>query len=201
MMRYVFVFLAIFFIPSNVFSDEISDIEEAYKGLKDIKGSFTQKSYIKDLKKTLTYKGTFAIKFPSMMRFNYNGSDVIINGKDIAIIQKAEKQAFTGRFDPSLYGQTPIALLGGFAKIKDEFNISIRNRKLLLKPRHKMAEIVSIEITSVEGAFPIGSLTITDSYSNTIEIGLENIKTNSGLSKSYFNIKIPEGFHTYEYNP
>jgi len=200
-MRYVFVFLAIFLIPCNVLSDEVSDIEEAYKGLKDIKGSFTQKSYIKDLKKTLTYKGTFAIKFPSMMRFGYDGSDVIINGKEIVIIQKAERQAFTGRFDPSLYGQTPIALLGGFAKIKDEFNISIKDKKLLLKPKHKMAEIVSIEITLVEGNFPIGSLKIIDSYSNTIEIELEKIKTNSAIARSYFDIKIPEGFHTYEYNP
>lgn len=200
-MRYVFVFLVLFFAPTGVFSDEISDIEEAYKGLKDIKGSFIQKSYIKDLKKTLTYKGTFAIKFPSMMRFSYDDSDVIINGKDLVIVQKTQKQAFTGRFEPSLYGQTPIALLSGFAKIRDEFNVSIKDKKILLKPRHKMAEIVSIEITPVGGDFPIRALKITDSYSNTIEIELENIKTNSGISKSYFGIKIPEGFHTFEYNP
>lgn len=187
-------------LPSTAFAsqadEEVLKIQKAYEKIKDIKGSFIQKSYIKDLKRTDTYKGQFFIKSPKM-RWEYRGDKpqvVYITGDDIIIYQKKEKQAFKARFDRATYGQAPIALLGGFGNIKNEFDVSIKaEHRLILKPKKPMGNIVSVEITTSGEEFPIESLTIIDTLSNRIDIYLKDVKTNTALKDKLFEFSPHEG--------
>lgn len=175
--------------------NEITKIQKFYENTKDIRGSFIQKSYIKDLKRTDTYKGQFFIK-SSKMKLEYKGEKpqfVYINGDEIIIYQKNQKQVFKGRFDRATYGQTPIALLNGFADIKNDFDIATKNNKLLLKPKKPMGNISTIEISTSDSEFPIESMTITDRLSNRIDIHLKDVKVNTGFKDSVFEFKPPEG--------
>lgn len=179
--------------------DEVLKIQKAYENIKDIKGNFIQKSYIKDLKRTDTYKGQFFIKSPKM-RWEYKGDKpqiVYVTGDYIIIYQKKEKQALKTKFDKANYGQAPIALLGGFGNIKNEFDVSAKNseQRLLLKPKKPMGNIVSVEITTSDDEFPIESLTIVDTLSNRIDIYLKDIKINTGLSDKLFEFSHPEGIN------
>ncbi|MCJ7482353.1 MAG: outer membrane lipoprotein carrier protein LolA, partial [Thermodesulfovibrionales bacterium] len=54
---------------------EIIRIQKAYENIKDIRGSFIQKSFMKDLKKTETFKGQFFIKRPMQMKWSYEGNN------------------------------------------------------------------------------------------------------------------------------
>lgn len=186
--------------------EEALRIQKAYKGITDIKGTFTQKSYIKDLEKTRTYKGEFFIKRPSKMRWTYKkqgvvGEEIIINGKEMLIYQKEKNQAFKGMFDKQSYGQTPVALLNGFADIQSEFEITKKGKLLHLKPKSPMGGISFIELEPAETGFPIMSFKITDSYSNTIEIILHDIELNTGLKDLIFEQELPKGTSIHEYNP
>jgi outer membrane lipoprotein carrier protein len=176
--------------------DEVLRIQRAYENIKDIKGSFVQKSYIKDLKRTDTYKGQFFIKSPKM-KWEYKGDKpqiVYITGDDIIIYQKKEKQAFKAKFDRATYGQAPIALLGGFGNIKNEFDVSIKSeQKLLLKPQKPMGNISYIELQISDDEFPIESLTIIDTLSNRIDISLKDVKINTDLKTGIFEFSPPEG--------
>lgn len=182
-------------------------IQKAYENIKDIKGEFVQKSHIKDLKRTDTFKGTFMIKMPSHMRWQYydekkrHSTEVLITHDELLIYQKDEKQIFKGRFDSESYGQAPIALLTGFAHIDREFIVTEKNGKLLLTPRKGMGSVVSIEITPSEGEFPIDSLTIIDRRSNSISITLKDVRINSGVKESAFSFSPPQGVSIYEYRP
>ncbi|GAB4410691.1 MAG: hypothetical protein OHK0032_06460 [Thermodesulfovibrionales bacterium] len=182
----------------------VEKIQKAYEGIRDIKGSFVQKSHIRDLKRTDTFKGTFMIKMPAMMRWQYqsNGQDteVIINNGEMVIYQKKEKQAFKGKFDRATYGQAPIALLSGFGNIEKEFNIAVKEGRLLLKPRRPMGNVTSIEIAPSDGTFPIGSLSIIDSRSNRIDITLKDVTLNTGIKDSVFDFSLPKGVSMFEYN-
>lgn len=185
-------------------SDEVSRIQDAYKDIRDLKGEFVQQSHIKDLKRTDTYKGNFFIKRPSKMRWEYKGEkpqEVIINNDSIVIYKKAEKQAFKGTFSDQTYGQAPVALLSGFGNIKEEFNVTEKNNKLLLTPKNPMGSILSIEIETNAKGFPIKSFLIQDSYSNRIEIALKKVEINTGIKDSLFNLSLPEGVSIYEHNP
>jgi outer membrane lipoprotein carrier protein len=184
--------------------EEIQKIQKSYEGIKDIKGNFVQRSFIKDLKRTDTYKGQFFIKIPKRLRWEYKGEapqEVFINNDDILIYQKKEKQAFRGKFDWNTYGQAPIALLNGFGKIQDEFLVSQQNGNLLLKPKQTMGGILSVEIILSQGVFPISSFTIRDSHSNKIEIILKDIKINTDLKDTLFIPSLPKDIKIYEHNP
>ena len=184
--------------------DEVARIQKAYENIRDISGSFIQKSYIKDLKRTDTFKGQFFIKRPMKMKWSYKGGDdqeVLINNDEILIYQKKEKQAFRGKFERETYGQAPIALLGGFGKITEEFTVSEKNGRLILKPKKPMGGIVSIEIEPAEGDFPIKSFTINDSLSNRIEMTLKDVKTNTGLKDALFERSLPKGINVFEHSP
>ena len=182
----------------------IETIQRAYENITDIKGNFIQKSTIKDLKRTATFRGSLLIKVPAKMRWQYHGDDkqdteVIINSDEIIIYQKSEKQAFRGKFDRESYGQAPIALLGGFGNIENEFEVAPKEGKLLLKPKRGMGAVASIEVAPSGGDFPIGSLTIIDKRSNRIDITFKDIVLNSGLKDSAFSFSVPEGMSVFEY--
>lgn len=199
---YCFLF-SVSFAGSPV-DDKVSKIQNAYENIKDISGNFIQKSYIKDLKRTDTFGGQFFIKRPMKMKWNYKGDsaqDVLITNDEIIIYQKKEKQAFKGKFDRDTYGQAPIALLGGFGKIREEFSVSEKNGKLLLKPKKPIGGIVSIEIELSGDEFPIRSFVINDSYSNRIEMTLKDIKINTGLEDKFFELYLPKGVTVLEHNP
>lgn len=184
--------------------EEIIRIQKAYENIRDIKGSFMQKSFIKDLNKTEKYKGYFYIKRPMKMMWSYEGDnpqDVVINNDEITIYQKKEKQAFKGGFDRETYGQAPIALLGGFGRIQDEFTVSDKEGKLYLKPKKSMGGVLSVEIELSDGVFPIRSFTVIDSYSNRIVMDLVDVKINTGLEDAFFDPALPKDVTIFRQNP
>jgi outer membrane lipoprotein carrier protein len=180
---------------------EMQRIQKAYENINDMRGNFIQKSFIKDLNRTDTYRGQFFIKMPMKVRWEYKGEvaqEVFIDNDEILIYQRKEKQAFRGKFDRDSYGQAPIALLSGFGKIQEEFTVSKKNGNLLLKPKGSMGGILSIEIEPSEDGFPIRSFIITDIHSNRIEIMLKDVEVNTGLKEILFKPSLPKDVKIYE---
>ncbi len=189
---------------SSELDGNIDKIQKAYEKIKDMKGSFTQKNIIKNLNKTDSYKGEFFIRQPLRMKWIYTGKasqDIFINNDTVLIYNRDGKQAYKGKFDKAAYGQTPIALLGGFGNIRQEFIITGKGNTLLLKPKSPLVNITSISMTLSEDDFPIQSFVIQDDRSNVIEIVLKDVKTNTGLKDSIFEFSVPKGVSVYEYNP
>lgn len=181
--------------------ENIARIQKAYEHIKDLRGEFVQTSILKDLDRTDTYKGDFFIKPPLRMKWMYKGKaaqKVTINGDTILIYKKEDNQAYKGKFDRSTYGQTPVALLSGFGNIGKEFVATGEGNTLLLKPKKQMGTITSIKITLSSTGFPIKSFTIHDTYSNIIRIELKDVKTNTGLKDTLFNLAVPKGANVYE---
>ena len=209
------VFISVLFLclagticPQASFSSNIDNniekVQNAYKKIRDMKGSFIQKNFIKDLNKTDTYKGQFFIKQPLRMIWMYTGKaaqDVYINNDTVLIYKRGDKQAYRGKFDRATYGQTPVALLSGFGDIRREFNISGNGNSLLLKPKNPLGTVTSISITLSDGDFPIESFTIQDGRSNVIEISLKDVTVNTDLKDSLFEFSLPKNVKVYEYNP
>lgn len=180
----------------------LSEIKRIYSEIKDMRGNFIQKNYMKDMKKTEVYRGDFVVKMPSKMRWHYTGgndeTEVIIKGTDMIIYQERLKQALRQRFDPELYGQTPVALLSGLGNIDNDFAVEERQGNLILKPKRSMRGITSIELKPSAGEFPIDSLIITDKRSNRIEIRLRDVNINTGAPDSLFEFNPPKGVKLQE---
>jgi outer membrane lipoprotein carrier protein len=197
---FFFSFLAATVYASGA-DENIMKIQKAYEGIRDLKGSFVQKSVIKDLERTETYKGEFFIKRPMKMKWMYTGKtaqDLIINGDEVLIYKRGDKQAYRSRFDRTTYGQTPVALLSGFGNIRDEFDVSGKGDMLMLKPKKPMGNVTTIKVTLSGGDFPIRSFVINDTQGNTVEIVLKNVKTNTELKDSLFDQSLPKGVNVFE---
>jgi len=179
----------------------VARIQKAYEGIKDMKGLFVQKNVIKDLNKTDTYSGEFFIKRPLKMKWTYKGKasqDLFISNDTVVIYKKGDNQAYRSKFNKDTYGQSPVVLLTGMGNIREEFIISGTEKVLILKPRKSMAGIVSITLHLSDADFPIRAFTIQDGRSNTVEIELKDIKINSNIKDSLFDLNLPKGVNVYE---
>jgi outer membrane lipoprotein carrier protein len=188
-----------FLLPTYSFAAEpvdlVTRIQKAYEGVKDISGSFTQKSHIKDLKRTDNYKGRFFIKPPSL-KWEYTGETpqvIYVYNDQVMIYMKNDNQVFKSRFDRAKYGQAPLALLAGFGEIRKEFDVIFESAdKLILTPKSQMGNIENIEIRTAESGFPIKTLSIIDNRKNRVDITLSNVKLNSDLKDSLFKFSPPK---------
>jgi chaperone LolA len=208
MKDFVKLLLTVFFLSflaAKVFAsgadENIARIQKAYEGIRDLKGSFIQKSMIRDLDRTEIYRGEFFIKRPRKMKWMYTGKtaqDLIINDDTVLIYKKGDKQAYKSRFDRATYGQTPVALLSGFGNLKQEFEVSGNGNTLLLKPKKPMGNVTTITVILSEDGFPIRSFVIHDTRSNVIDIGLKDVKINTGLKDSLFDLALPKGVNVFE---
>jgi outer membrane lipoprotein carrier protein len=189
------VFVVMSFTSCLAQEDQVTKIQKAYENLKDIRGSFVQKSSIKDLKRTDTYNGRFFIK-PPKMKWEYTGEKpqvIYIKGDEIFIYQKQENRVIKSKIDQNAYGQAPITLLAGLGNIRNEFVVvSDSPDRLLIRPRKPMGNIDYIEVMPSDNGFPIKALIFVDSLSNRIEITLKDVKINTGLRNSLFNFTPPK---------
>ena len=202
---FVLIFLTLAFTSTISFAagtdDAVASIQKAYEGIKDMKGVFVQKNIIKDLNKTDTYKGDFFIKRPLKMKWQYKGKasqDLLINNETVIIYKKGDNQAYRSQFNKETYGQSPVVLLTGMGNIREEFNISGTDKILTLKPKKPMAGIVSITLHLSDADFPIRTFTIRDGRANVVEIELKDVKINTGIKDSLFDLNIPKGVNVYE---
>jgi len=184
--------------------DIVNGLQKRLSEIHDVKGTFSQTSYLKDLEKTEKYSGDFYIKKPSGVMWEYNAprdEKVIMNGKDTWIYRQALKQAIKTRFSREAYSQVPIALLNSLENLSADFDITVmEDETLTLKPKHQMGFIREIGIKTSPKNFPVRTLKVFDVYGNVITIELANIKTNSGLADSLFTFTPPQGVEIFDMN-
>ncbi|HDH53212.1 MAG TPA: outer membrane lipoprotein carrier protein LolA [Nitrospirae bacterium] len=183
--------------------DEVVDrVQKKFAGIIDIKGTFVQKSYIKDIEQTQEYSGTFFIKKPSRMMWEYaapRDEKVIINNLDTWIYKKSQNQVIRTKFTKEAYSQVPIALLGSIENIRADFDITMPEKNALqLAPKHRVGFIKTIVLEITPGEMPVKMFTIFDTYGNIIMIKLRDVKINSGLDDSMFIFKTPPGAEVFD---
>ncbi|MBI4838215.1 MAG: outer membrane lipoprotein carrier protein LolA [Nitrospirae bacterium] len=199
---------SLFTFASAATVDEITaSLQKKYGEINDVSGKFSQKSYIKDLEKTEKYEGRFFISMRPVMKMKWiytspRDEEVFINGADIWMYKRSEKQALKGKFGKDAYGQVPMALLNSIGDLKANFDITVlKDDTLELKPKQQMGFIKKIHLVTDTKEFPVKSFTMFDVYGNRIEISVKDAQINSGLGEQVFIFKAPSGVEVFEFNP
>ena len=184
--------------------ETVGMIQKKFAAIKDIKGSFSQKSYIKDLEETQEFSGTFFLLKPSRMMWEYNkprDEKVVINNNETWIHKRVRNHVIKTTFNKESYSQVPIAILQSFENIRNDFNITMPEENALqLIPKRKMGFIKTLVLETGTEGFPIKTFTIIDTYGNIIMIELKDITTNPGLDASIFIFKVPKGAEVFDMN-
>ncbi|MBI5741099.1 MAG: outer membrane lipoprotein chaperone LolA [Nitrospirae bacterium] len=207
---FIFFIFIVLTLDSSLFNslhaaavdDVVNDVQKRLSSIHDLKGSFTQTSYLKDLEKTETYAGTFYIKKPSGIMWEYKSprdEKVFIKGEDMWIYKRSQKQAIKSRFSKEAYSQAPITLLSGLENLRSDFDITLTDRDTLdLKPKRRMGSMQEVIIRTASKNFPLKTLKVIDTYGNVITIELADIKTNTGPEDSLFTFTVPQGVEVFD---
>ena len=189
-------------VSAATVDETVASLQKQFASIKDIKGKFIQKSYIKDLEDTQEYSGGFFIKKPDRMMWEYaapRDEKVVINNMDTWIYKKSQNQVVKTKFSKEAYGQVPIALLASLENIRDDFDITMPEKNALqLAPKRKIGFIKTVVLELASGEMPVKMFTIFDTYGNIIMIELKNVQTNPGLDDAIFTFKIPPGAEVYD---
>ncbi len=194
----------ILFLSTNIYADQLmKKIKNSYLSIKDLRGTFVQTSKIKDIKREMRYEGEVFIKMPKKMFWKYKGEDiheVYVNKEDIFIYQEKHNQAFRSQFTDSTFGQIPIVLLSGLKDVENDFKITEDASYVRLIPKSPFLKIKHINLyPSVNSKFPVQKFVVIDKYNNEIEIVLNDIEINTGLSDSIFIFNPPPGVNIIEH--
>ncbi len=180
----------------------VNEIQNKLSKINDITGRFSQTSYIKDLEQTQKYSGSFFIKKPFQMMWEYKkprDEKVVIHDTDTWIYKKSQNQVIKTKFSKEAYSQVPIALLGSLENLRDDFDITMTAENAIqLVPKQRIVSIKTLLLETVSGDFPLKMFTIFDKYGNIIMIELTDIEINPGLDDSFFLFKIPPGAEVFD---
>lgn len=204
--------IAIFFVTllpcsangeDNKIDRIVKEIQDRYDTITDMKGNFTQDSYVKDLEEQQSFSGKFFIKMPSRFKWEYmkpRNEIVIVNGSQLWIYKKAENQVVKARFSAEAYGQAPIALLAGMGDLTSDFTITQVEKNILqLIPKASMGIINRILMATNPSGFPIKSLKLFDTYENVITVTVNDVKVNQNQKDSFFKFTPDKGTEVFEF--
>lgn len=197
----------LFFVAFQVEASDstvLKPILDDYKTYKDIKGSFKQKSIVKDMEKTFQYEGEFFIKIPSKQMFWYYKGDkkqeVYITDNTAIFYQEKHNQAVKTEYNSDTIGQTPLALLSDFERAISNYEAVQKTGYIRLTPNNKDFKInfVDIFVKKDKGVFPIKKIIVNDKNSNEIEIDIFDAKVNTAISDETFVFTVPAGTNIIE---
>ena len=189
----------------NLSVDQILDrVEKRYTNSK-FSADFIQKSTLKAMNITDLATGKVYIKYPGMMRWEYEKPDrqIIVTDADrLWIYRPEDNQVMTGKA-PTFFGDGKGAsFLSDIRLIRQKFDISLEQGgpaendlfyHLKLIPREKTLDISEISLMVSRQTFNVLQVITLNFYGDETRIDLINFAFGADLDDSLFSFTIPQG--------
>ena len=185
--------------------DHILDrVEKKYADSK-FSADFVQKSTIKAMDITDLATGKVYIKYPGMMRWEYEKPDrqiIITDADKLWIYRPEDNQVMTGNAPTFFRDGKGASFLSDIRLIRQKFDISLEQGKqgqsdlfyhLKLIPLEKTLDISMIGLMISKQTFNVLQVTTLNLYGDETRIDLINSEFGMDLEDSLFSFKIPEG--------
>jgi outer membrane lipoprotein carrier protein len=190
---------------TNLTVDHILDrVEKKYADSK-FSADFIQKSTIKAMQITDLATGKLYIKYPGMMRWEYEKPDrqiIITDADKLWIYRPEDNQVMTGNAPTFFRDGKGASFLSDIRLIRQKFDISLEQGKqgqsdlfyhLKLIPLEKTLDISTIRLMVSRQTFNVLQVTTLNFYGDETRIDLINSAFGVDLEDSLFSFKIPEG--------
>ncbi|MEE9497677.1 MAG: outer membrane lipoprotein carrier protein LolA [Desulfobacterales bacterium] len=196
----------------NLSVDQILDrVEKRYTNSK-FSADFIQKSTLKAMDITDLATGKVYIKYPGMMRWEYEKPDrqIIVTDADrLWIYRPEDNQVMTGKA-PTFFGDGKGAsFLSDIRLIRQKFDISLEQGgqaendlfyHLKLIPREKTLDISEIRLMVSRQTFNVLQVMTINFYGDETRIDLINFAFGVDLDDSLFSFTIPPGVDVLQIN-
>ena len=184
---------------SNLSVDQILDrVEKKYTNSK-FAADFIQKSTIKAMNITDIATGKVYIKYPGMMRWEYEKPDrqiIITDGDKLWIYRPEDNQVMTGKAPTFFRDGKGASFLSDVRLIRQKFDISLepgRPEESDLIPREKTLDISQIRLMVSKKTFNVLQVTTLNFYGDETRIDLINFAFGMEMDDSLFSFTIPQG--------
>jgi outer membrane lipoprotein carrier protein len=189
----------------NLSVDQILDrVEKRYTNSK-FSADFIQKSTIKAMDITDLATGKVYIKYPGMMRWEYEKPDrqIIVTDADrLWIYRPEDNQVMTGKAPTFFRDGKGASFLSDIRLIRQKFDISLEQGgpaendlfyHLKLIPREKTLDISEISLMVSRQTFNVLQVMTLNFYGDETRIDLINFAFNVNIEDSLFSFTIPPG--------
>jgi outer membrane lipoprotein carrier protein len=190
---------------SNPSVNQILDrVENKYTNSK-FSADFIQKSTIKAMNIADTATGKVYIKYPGMMRWEYEKPDrqvIITDGDKLWVFRPEDNQVMTGKAPTFFRDGKGASFLSDVRLIRQKFDISLEPGQpaesdlfyhLKLIPREKTLDISEIRLMVSKKTFSVLQVMTLNFYGDETRIDLTNFAFGVDMDDSLFSFTIPQG--------
>ena len=182
----------------------LQNVENKYTNSK-FSADFIQRSTIKAMNITDTATGKVYIKYPGMMRWEYEKPErqiIITDGDKLWIYRPEDNQVMTGKAPTFFRDGKGASFLSDIRLVRKKFDISLEAHQpaesdlfylLKLIPREKTLDISEIRLMVSRKTFSVLQVMTLNFYGDETRIDLVNFTFGVDMDDSLFSFTIPEG--------
>jgi len=182
----------------------LNEIQNRYEKTNDFEANFIQEYIGKVMRQPNKGEGKVYFKKKGMMRWDYNvpNQKLISDGHTLWYYQPEEKQVLISDVSRVLKEKTPLAFLAGEGNLGRDFkflnlNESVSQKEdnyvVELAPKEPLATLSKLILTVDKKSYTVLQADVFDGLGNVTRTRFIEIKTNVGLSNSFFHFTIPPG--------
>jgi len=182
----------------------LNEIQNRYEKTNDYESNFIQEYIGKVMRQPNRGEGKVYFKKKGMMRWDYTvpNQKLISDGHTLWYYQPEEKQVLVSDVSSVLKERTPLAFLAGEGNLSRDFNLlnlneSVSQKKdnyvVELSPKEPLATLSKLILTVDKKTYSVLQADVFDGLGNVTRTRFIDIKTNAGLSNSFFQFTIPPG--------
>ncbi len=174
----------------------VRKVQAVYERTRDLTATFQQTYTYAGFGRKQVSSGVLQVKKPGMMRWEYRKpalKTVVVKGSRLVQYEPGENQAYVDDHFDSSGMSAALAFLLGKGDLAKEFEVSLGEKgALVLRPRVEDPRVDRIElVTDADGQISVTR--VLDGAGNVNEIQLQDVRRNTGLPDSAFDLKLPEG--------
>jgi len=182
----------------------LNEIQNRYEKTNDFEAHFIQEFIGKVMRQPNKGEGKVYFKKKGMMRWDYTvpNQKLISDGHTLWYYQPEEKQVLISDVSKVLKERTPLAFLAGEGNLSRDFKLLNLNESISQKednylvelaPKEPLATLAKLILTVDKKTYIVLQADVFDGLGNITRTRFIEIKTNVGLSNSFFQFTIPPG--------
>jgi outer membrane lipoprotein carrier protein len=182
----------------------LNEIQSRYEKTSDFEADFIQEYVGKGIRQSSRGEGTVYFKKKGMMRWDYTvpNQKLVSDGHKLWYYQPEEKQVLVSDVSSVLKEKTPLAFLAGEGKLSRDFNFlnlseSVSQKEdnyvIELVPKETIPTLSKLVLTVDKKSYIVLQADVFDGLGNLTRTRFINIKTNVGVSQSFFQFATPPG--------
>jgi len=182
----------------------LNEIQNRYEKTSDFEANFIQEYVGKGIGQSSRGEGKVYFKKKGMMRWDYTvpNQKLVSDGQKLWYYQPEEKQVLISDVSSVLKERTPLAFWLEEGNLRRDFNFLNLNESVSQKednyvielvPKETISTLSKLVLTVDKKSHIVLQADVFDGLGNLTRTRFINIKTNVGVSQSFFQFAIPPG--------